>query len=73
MSFFINLWLKHMGYGTEKNQRYLLGRVRLYLGSKALSSFIELYSNLALIPLHQNQKLSFLLETCKMGWEYFIL
>jgi hypothetical protein len=46
--------------------------INLFLGSKALSSFTDLYNNFTLIPLDQTQKRKFLLETCRMGWEHFI-
>lgn len=34
--YFVSIWLKHMGYGTEKNKRYLLGRVKLFFGHASL-------------------------------------
>lgn len=51
LSYFVKAWLKHMGYGTEKNKKYLQGRMKLFLGHKILCNFTKMYENLNLLPM----------------------
>jgi hypothetical protein len=68
LAFFISIWLKHMGYGTEKNKSYLLSRVKLFFGHVALREFTKIYQNLNLLDMSISEKLSFFLSTCRNGW-----
>jgi len=72
MTYFIDIWLRHMGYGTKKNRSKLLAKVKLFFGNDALKPFNRLYENFNLIPLSKNEKKNFLLKTCRNGWEFFI-
>lgn len=45
-----------MGYGTRKTKKYLLQRVRLFIGESLLQIFTKIYEDLNLLVMNMNEK-----------------
>jgi hypothetical protein len=71
-SFFIDIWLRHMGYGSKKNRSSLLARVKLLYEYETLKSFNRLYENFDSIPLSKKEKKRLFVKTCANGWDFFV-
>jgi hypothetical protein len=69
---FLAVWLRSMGYGTESNRLYLMGRVKLKLGVASLRAFQEFYVSLGRGSICCQKRKELLVETCRNGWEYFL-
>jgi hypothetical protein len=61
LSYFVEKWLQFMGYGSSKNRKYFIGRVKLLAGDSQAYKFAKIYSNLHLLNLPAASLLEFLL------------
>jgi hypothetical protein len=51
LSYFIERWLQFMGYGSSKNKKYFISRIKLLAGDSQAHKFAKIYSNLRLLNL----------------------
>lgn len=69
---FIAGWMRFMGYGSNANKRYFMYRVKFMSSPEMISQLTKVYRNLSLLGMSRSELRSFLLNTCKHGWEYFV-
>jgi len=50
-----------MGYGSKRNKKYVMGRMKLTLGPQVILAFCKIYKNLGEIPLNYEKRLNLLL------------
>ena len=69
---FIGTWLIAMGYKTESNKKYIFSKIKLFIDHEKMPYCIKFYQKLGDGQMNQIERLRFLLDICKNGWEHLI-
>lgn len=72
LSYFVGIWLKKMGYGSREMQKYVGTMVKIWRGEGEVLQFMKIYKHLDQLKMEIEEQRTFLVETCRNGWPYFV-
>jgi ribosomal protein S24E len=58
---FIGCWLLHMGYGSSKNRKMFISRIKTMLGASSINKYAKVYNDFDELMLNQQEKLDLLI------------
>ena len=71
VEYIASVWMKSMGYRTDKNKSKLMKRASKCLPAQKMATAIAFYENFGHNLVSDSERWKLVEQTCKTGWEYF--